>query len=207
MSQYEAITNANLNRKDIADYPIQFFLAGQDAPLNLTIFESQDDYDTWTAYKLLSSVNTFSGIKRNIYSGFRGYAASLISDNDPSWHQKTLVNKPATARFVWKHQGHIDSPWRTRIELLFNWLNQPQWKSTENPISTMVSWYVQPTSNSYTNIRGLPRFDYVSGDCISPKIDSKNMVEYKGLSTYSPNINTNVRARHISIRIISINIL
>ena len=42
--------NANMNHKDVGDYTMQFLLMGEEALINLNIFESVTDYDQWGAY-------------------------------------------------------------------------------------------------------------------------------------------------------------
>ena len=178
----EQPTNSNLNRKDIADYPLQIFLAGPEAPLNLAIFQSITDHDAWVNYKLPSDINTFPGITRRIYTGFTGFNANDISDNDPAWHQKVLGKKPATAYWAWDHGPHLDSPWRLTPEVFLTYVNQPQWAAGENPFEHNIHWLIDNRGQHYTTLCGLPRFDYVDGKVLKPKMDGRNIKEVKELS-------------------------
>ena len=177
----EQPTNANLNRKDVADFPIQIFSAGPEAPLNMAIFQSDADRIKWESYQLPSNVNTFTGIARRLYTGFSGFATTDISDNDPSWHQKTLGKTPATMYMCWKHEHHIDSAWRLTPEVFLLWETHAGWKATDAPFKTMLN-YRDYNGEHYITIQGYPRFDYASGKLIKPKMDGRSLAEAKELS-------------------------
>ena len=187
----EQPTNSNLNREDVADFPIQIFLAGPEAPLNLSIFQSDADYQAWTSYTLPSSINTFIGVTRRLYRGFSGFGATDISDNDLAWYQKVLGKKPATAYWAWDHGPHLDSPWRLTAEVFLSWKNQCNWKPDECPFQTMIHWSVNGGQH-WTNVLGLPRFDYPDGKCYKPKMDGRNIKEVKALSAQFTSIPADV---------------
>ena len=138
-----------------------------------------------------SDINTFTSITRRIYSGFSGFAATDISDNDPCWHQKVLGKTPATAYWCWNHEHHIDSPWRLPFEVFLQWLNSVQWIPTESPFDTMLHWNIDSIKGgNYSQVMGLPRFDYADGYCVKPKMDGRNLDEVKSLSAQFTSVPT-----------------
>ena len=61
---------------------------GQEAPLNLTIFQSKADYDICDAYFPPEGLPTLECIHRKVYSGYSAYGAIPVDVNDPAGIRK-----------------------------------------------------------------------------------------------------------------------
>ena len=155
----ELPTNANNNHKDVGDFPIQFLLMGEEAPLNLTFFQPKSDHHIWTSYVAPTLLPTQECIHRKVYSGFSAYGALPVAINDPAWHQK-ILGRDSFGRFEWRHEGHLESPWRLRNKLLESFVDSSTFQKDEATFNTSFHYYSTGDLKSMWNY-GLSRFDYL----------------------------------------------
>ena len=158
----------NQNPKDVGDFCMKFLKLGDEAPLNLTIFEKTTDWTTWSAYTHPTGLPTFTGITRKITTGLSPYGSVDINDNDPGWHSE-VMGRGTFGRFQWKHENQIDSPPKFRNSIYDTYINNVLISHNEIPSVNPVNYIIVGNEDKAV-MYSFRRFDYIKGFLVKPKV-------------------------------------
>ena len=164
--------------RNVKDAKLRFFDAGEGSPLNLTVFENQQDHDTWRELQL----NTNPGKKneppgRAVYVGLCKEGIDYLQYWDPCVYEMDIGENVFHTK-SWSHHLHIDSPPR-RVEEIFNLYCDKYVNSMHSgDVTSSEHFWVYPHNDKTKfyavkcgtddDIKYYPRFDYFRGFVQAP---------------------------------------